>query len=375
MTFTFVLLTNIGVAYEPYSQDLGVTYEIYNQAVAANYAGLAIGSIFFIPFVHRYGRRPLYLASTLVQLATAIWGVYMQSSGEVIAMSLVSGLGGALSETIVLVTIGDMYFLHQHALLNGLFLLMQSVGAFVGPAAMGYAVQYLGWRWMWKITAILIGSNLAASIVLFEESKYIPQYNGQPVSASETQVSNQSPIDSIDKKALERNLSFVATETEVHYEARSYRQRMALITPTDEPVIRHFYQPFLILFTIPGVAYAAITYGTMLAWMAVMATSISFFTLLPPWNLQPNQVGLLSLAPFVGLFIGSVLFSPLSDRSIIMLSKRNKGVFEPEMRLWLALGGALLCFAGCLVYGYCIGRVSSQAAYIQDLLTMTRGYL
>lgn len=174
-------LDNAYVAYEPYSEDLGVTYDIYNESIAANYAGLAIGSIFFIPFVHRYGRRPLYLMSILVQLICCIWAAYMRTWGEMMANSFLGGLGGALSETIAMVTIGDLFFVHHHAMMNGIFLLAQSIGAFVGPVIMGYAVQNIGWRWMWGITAILIGVDLVVSLLCFEETKYVPYYNGQVV--------------------------------------------------------------------------------------------------------------------------------------------------------------------------------------------------
>jgi MFS family permease len=355
---TFVQLDNAYVAYEPYSEDLGVTYDSYNQSIALNYAGLAVGSIFFIPFVHRYGRRPLYLASMVVQLAACIWAAYMHNSGELIANSFVGGLGGALSETIAVVTIGDLYFVHHHALLNGIFLFMQSIGAYIGPVVMGYAVINVGWRWMWNITSIMIGVTLAASLLFFEETKYVPVCNGE---ASSTPTQNVSPESSSLKAgdgAIDLDETQRVTTTELAYSRKSYRQRMALVTPTDEPILRHFYQPISILFAIPGVAYCAITYGTMLAWISMLSSAQSYYTLLPPYNLDPSQVGLLSLGPFIGLFVGTIIFSPASDWSIVKLSTRNKGVFEPEMRLWLSFLGAGLGFAGILVFGYCLGQVS-----------------
>lgn len=335
-----------------------MTYESYNYSIAANYAGLAIGSIFFIPFVHRYGRRPLYLMSNSIQLAIAIWAAYMKTPGEVIANSLVGGVGGAISETIAMITIADIYFLHHHALMSGIFLMMQAVGAFIGPVVMGYAVNNVGWRWMWKITAIMIAVNLLASFLFFEESKYIPHSDGRPMHHQNIQ---EPTIGMAVKDPQDQayDLRTVSTSPGISYPPKSYRQRLALSTPTDEPVLRHFIQPFMILFAIPGVLYASVTYGTLLAWMSMMTSSLSYYTLLPPYNLNPSQVGLLSLGPFVGLAIGSIIFPYASDWSIIRLAKRNKGIFEPEMRLWPAIGGAVISFAGILVFGYCLGDVSS----------------
>lgn len=41
----------------------------------------------------------------------------------------------------------------------------------------------------------------------------------------------------------------------------------------------------------------------------------------------------------------------MNDWSAKWLSKRNKGIFEPEMRLWLALPAALIIPAGILMFG------------------------
>ncbi|KPI42084.1 putative MFS-type transporter [Cyphellophora attinorum] len=357
---TFVQLDNAYVAYEPYSEDLGVTYDSYNQSIALNYAGLAASAI-----SGKHGG-----AACSMHL-----GRYMHNSGELIANSFVGGLGGALSETIAVVTIGDLYFVHHHALLNGIFLFMQSIGAYIGPVVMGYAVQNVGWRWMWNITSIMIGVTLAASLLLFEETKYVPVCNGE---ASSTPTQNTSPESSSLKAgdgAIDLDETQRVTTTELAYNRRSYRQRMALVTPTDEPILRHFYQPISILFAIPGVAYCAITYGTMLAWISMLSSAQSYYTLLPPYNLDPNQVGLLSLGPFIGLFVGTIIFSPASDWSIVKLSTRNKGVFEPEMRLWLSFLGAALGFVGILVFGYCLGQGRSIYAVLAGYAIYNAGWV
>lgn len=54
----------------------------------------------------------------------------------------------------------------------------------------------------------------------------------------------------------------------------------------------------------------------------------------------------------IGFFIGGWL----NDKSAIWLAKRNKGIFEPEMRLWLALPAALFVPAGILMFGIALAR-------------------
>ena len=73
------MLDIIGVALDGYIKDIGLTFNLYNNACAMNYAGLALGCIFFNPFVHKYGRRPFYLISSVIQLAAAIWSAALNT--------------------------------------------------------------------------------------------------------------------------------------------------------------------------------------------------------------------------------------------------------------------------------------------------------
>ena len=82
-----------------------MTYSQLNNALAVNYAGTASGCVFFIPFAIKYGRRPVYLISTLLMAAIAFWTARIQSVGELYATSLLVGLAGATNETIVQMTV------------------------------------------------------------------------------------------------------------------------------------------------------------------------------------------------------------------------------------------------------------------------------
>lgn len=73
-----------------------------------------------------------------------------------------------------MITIVDLFFVHQHARMNGIFLFMQSLGSTGGPIAAGYIVVSMGWRWMWWMIAIFPGVNLILVLFFFVEPKYIP---------------------------------------------------------------------------------------------------------------------------------------------------------------------------------------------------------
>ena len=147
--WTFVQLDIGFTAWGPIIEELNLSIDTLNAGAAINYGGLGIGCIFFIPFVHKYGRRPLYIISVLLQFVSCIWQAEVYDRGNLLGANLLSGLGGAISETVVQITIADVFFVHEHATLNGYYLLFTALGAFLGPVGSGYVAVDQGWRWMW----------------------------------------------------------------------------------------------------------------------------------------------------------------------------------------------------------------------------------
>ncbi|KAI1622599.1 major facilitator superfamily transporter [Exophiala viscosa] len=367
---TFVELDIGFTAWEDYEIELGFSVDLLNGAAATNYAGLAIGCIFFVPLVNKYGRRPMYLFSTALQLASVIWFAKTETRGDLIGSNLISGLGGAISETIVQMTIADLFFVHNHAAMNAYYMLATSIGAFLGPVASGYVVVSQGWRWMFWWCTIFFAINLVALIFLFEETKYVSVlvgHNGakqRPVQENPRGGSIEQPNPG-DSKPAELGSAVEPTRLESHLHIdptirmKTFWERLPLITKTDGSILHDIYQPIVVLFTFPAIAYTAMTYGSLLAWFATMTSVQATYLFYPPYNFSAAGVGLMNVAPFVGVIPGTFVGGYLNDKSILWLSKRNSGIYEPEMRLWLALVGALITPAGILMFG--VGLAHSAA--------------
>ncbi|KAG8410653.1 hypothetical protein J3459_016996 [Metarhizium acridum] len=323
---TFVQLDIGFTAWERYQQELGFSIGLLNAGAAINYGGLAIGCILLVPLVHKYGRRPLYLFSTILQLVSCVWYAETQTGGDFIGSNLVSGVGGAISETIVQITIADLFFVHHHAIMNGWYLFFTFAGAYLGPVASGYIVESQGWRWMWWWCVILFGVHLVLIVLLFEESKFINNVDArdgmEPIRSRSTGDDKHSVAEA------EWNRSVIQVDHSIPL--ASYRQRMAWVTNSKTHLLHDFYQPVVLLFTFPAIAYAAIT---------------------APYNFTAAGVGLMNVAPFIGTFPGIFLGGWMNDKSIVWLARRNGGIYEPEMRLWLALPMSVMTPAGILVCG------------------------
>ena len=366
--FTFVELDIGFTAWGQMETELGFTVNNLNAGVAVNYGGLAIGCFVLLPLARKYGRRPIYILASVFQLASCVWNAEVYTFGNYIGANMVSGLGGAISEVIVQMTVADLFFVHHHATMNGLFVLFESIGAFLGPVASGYIVQSQGWRWTWWWCVIFFGIILACVIFLFEESKYVPIFGAQnvapaaQVTAVEHPESSRSPTvkhPSDDKKGIIE--STVRYDTPCpEFKLKTYLQRIAFLTPSSESIWSHAWYPIITLFTFPAVSYTAITYGSTLCWFAVMTSLQATYMLLPPYNFSSIGIGLMNVAPFIGGLLGFPFSGYLSDKSIIWLSKRNGGIYEPEMRLWLLLPMIILGPGSILMFGLGLAYVCHE---------------
>ena len=107
----FAILDISTVIYPQYNTILGMSYSQLNNTYAASTAGLAIGCVMFIPFALKYGRRPIYLVSSLVLFGSGIWLALLSTYGQLLAAMIVSGLAGATSETLVQMTVRPILLL------------------------------------------------------------------------------------------------------------------------------------------------------------------------------------------------------------------------------------------------------------------------
>ena len=279
----------------------------------------------------------------------------MQNVADLMLTNILSCIVGALAEVMVQMTVADIYFVHQRGLANTLYYWFMTVGTTLSPLAGGYITDSQGWRWVWWWIAIFFGAGLVVFILFYEETMFSRPINGDPVSgttnppiekknsqiASETFVEKQQPASTV-------------IEIDHTIPKKSYWQRLALWAYSPIPfsdIAKHSYEPFILLFGLPAVFFMALEYGILTACVTVPVTTLSSVMTLPPYNFGAAGIGLMGIPPFIGTSLGALISGPLSDRLALFLAKRNKGVFEPEMRLWVAIAFIPFVPAGMLMFG------------------------
>lgn len=136
--------------WSPMNLELGFSYTILNDSYALGCGTLAFGAFLLIPFALKYGRRPIYIVSTAIQLGVAIWSAKIQTVADIMLVNAFSCGVGALAEVICNMTIADVYFVHQRGKMNSIYIWAQNLGGSMAPVAAGYITTSEGWRWVWS---------------------------------------------------------------------------------------------------------------------------------------------------------------------------------------------------------------------------------
>ena len=93
------------VFWQRMTTDLNVTFSQLNAGLSFNVAGLAVGSLLFIPLTKKYGRRLTYVISTGVLAGVSWWSARMSTLSEMYLTNLLFGLAGSTNEAISEMTV------------------------------------------------------------------------------------------------------------------------------------------------------------------------------------------------------------------------------------------------------------------------------
>ena len=222
-----------------------------------------------------------------------------------------------------------------------------------------------GWRASYQTMGIFNVILFLCFMFLYEETKYVRLLNGQTGTVEEDihDPDNKDTKDTKDKLDSASTKGPTVTEQarshhvlDLTIPRNSWRKRLALSTPTPEPIWPHFYRPFGVL-VFPAVAFAALQYATGVVWLTVLSNVLALTFPMPPYFFSPEQIGYSSAGPLIGNILGAVYGGVLGDRSILYYARRNKGYYEPEMRLYILHIPAVVMAGGLIMFGATISRV------------------
>jgi len=290
---------------------------------------LAIATVLLQPIAAKFGKRPVFLGCGILLIAGPIWSSYCNSLGNFTASKVVTGIAMAPLEFLVGSSIADIYFLHERGLYVSLWNVALLQGIALTPPIAGPILQSstLGWRWALRIYAVFAAVILVLQYFFQPETNYIRKTN-LPSSVAQYQKIDHEKGSATDFGHLENAQPSYGPKKTFWQEAAIFSR----VWPTRSSFPMLVLQPFFVLLT-PGLIYGGLVYGLAITWLVVLATSFAILFAGPPYNFGPTESGLIYMSPFIFNAIALAIQGPLSDYLARVMSKRNKGIFEPEFRL------------------------------------------
>ncbi|KAK1768921.1 MFS transporter [Phialemonium atrogriseum] len=142
--------TDVSKAYGVPVADVSLTTGLYMM-------GMGIGSVFFSPTAILWGKRPVYLFSVILLIATSVWCAASPNFPSLIVARIFQGIAVSPVECLPSATIAEIFFLHERAFRIGIYTLLLLGGKNLVPLVSAAVMQRLGWRWVFWMVAIVVG--------------------------------------------------------------------------------------------------------------------------------------------------------------------------------------------------------------------------
>ncbi|MCJ1302020.1 hypothetical protein MMC08_004821 [Hypocenomyce scalaris] len=334
----------INPAYVPLAAEFHISTVTASYQTTVVVALNGLGPFLWIPLANVYGRRPVYLFTTLLGVASALGCAYARNFGQLVAARVFNGLFPA-ALALGPATVVDLFFFHQRGRAMGVFTVVLTSGAHVAPIVGGLVGQFLGWRWIFKFTAILDAVMLVVVVVALPETLYIRD----PAAMTGT------------ARRREGGESGWA----------GYRRRLRLWSSYPELKLRanQFVVPAFKMAKYPSVLFPALYYGAQYGFASILpaVTVATIFSTRFGWNTL--EIGLaygaaLTIGGVLGEFVGGVVVD-----AIVKRERRIRGGVNPppEARLKAIWTGAILVPSGLLIYGF---TLEYRTAWIGPLMGM-----
>ncbi|KAH8881315.1 serine/threonine kinase 16 [Thozetella sp. PMI_491] len=334
------------------SADLEIDVNTLGQATAWLILTIGLGLFITNPMAKIIGRRPVYILAILIMFATSVWSACVSTYSSFLASRIVAGIGMAPYEILVQCTIADMYFVHERATRIAVWNLFLLTGISGGALIAGQIIQYNGYKWTFGVCAIFFGVLMFAVLLFVPETAYrrdslvvVPLEDGKDGTIHMT-LAHENDGDKVDERVSQSENSGAQEKK------KTFVQEMAIFTGTysHAPTWKIFFRPVVLLF-YPAVMWGFLVYGTTITWIVVFSVVNGIIFVQPPYNFSISDTGLISLSPFIMTIIGEVISGPLNDWICVYLTKKNKGIYEPEFRLPLMLVTVITGTVGFFGFG------------------------
>lgn len=313
------------------------------------------------PLALQYGKRPVYLMSILATIAIMVWAAHTSTNGQWIANKIMQGFFGAPIESLIEVSVTDIWFTHERGGYLALYGLFLAGSNFFAPIIAGFISDGQGWRWVLYWCAIFCAVGFVYLLVFMEETNYSRTTITGQDSANDS--GTQTPSREVTQTVITGGKQTAVAQSTADNEKRTgqsvhltktFWEKMRLFEPDaftkPNRLTRMMIRP-LIFLSFPVIAYSGFCYGSNLVWFNVLNGTASLILSGNPYNFKASMVGVSYVSPLIGVFIGAVYTGRFGDWFLVRMARARGGIMEPEHRLWLFCASLVLIPLGLILWG------------------------
>lgn len=301
----------------------------------------------------KFGKRAMFILASLFALIGTIIGQVSTTYSVVRAARIVQGLSVAPYESLCFVIVGDLFFVHERGVYIALISFILAAISNFSSVVSGSITEKLGWKYLFHIMTAAAGLQFLLVIFFVPETTY---NRPTPDDACDSQADNLGDTNSTE-------IANGKTESTEHVEQNSPASNLIPRKHTyweelkpwggvysHENLFRLFIAPFAVCLNI-AVLYITIVQCWILTLYVGIAYTIAQIFGAPPYLLNAQGIGYLSLGPFIGGMLGMIVAGSMADPTIKFMARRNHGIYEPEYRLIPGIIG-LLTGLGLFLFGF-----------------------
>lgn len=298
------------------TRDTGISTTDLVQGNGVMFLFLGWACLFWQPIASAYGRRGVYLLSTLFTVPIMVWTAYSSSAGEWYGHRVIIGIVCAPIEALPEISIADLFFAHERGTWMSVYVLVLFESNFIAPLIAGWFDDAYGWRWTMYFGAIIAAVAFVGLFFGMEETMYFRD-TVEGVETMTPPMNNSPPPEAIDEKPKGKEVAAGSTDLSDRSESpilqypapMSWTAKLKPFirlpgSPSWKQVLSMMWRPLPIIVRFPNIAWAGFIYGINLSWYNVLNGTASPVLTADPYNWSAALVGCIYVGPIIGAIFG-----------------------------------------------------------------------
>ena len=254
--------------------------------------------------------------------------------------------------------IGDLFFVHQRGTFMTLIQFILGAASNFSAIIVGPIATNLGWRYLFHILIPFTALEVILLYFFVPETSYNRDHRYDIDELSQDNLADLAAVEQRHAHMGEKSEDdMVKIETTTSTppglrQKKTFVQELAIFTGTysEDNLLQLSIAPFAVCANV-AVLWMVIVTGGLTAFFVAQSYVMAQIFQAPPYLLSAAGVGYLSVGPFLGGLLGSIILGGSLDPLIKWCAKKNKGVYEPEYRL-LGMIPAVTIIIGLCLFGY-----------------------